>query len=735
MEIISDEDEWADPSIFSKKRKRKKLSTARSRKNLIAPKRDIIFEVNKTNIATSNNSQDKATLEKCIDNNIAQNTDGLISSDIGNTISSESNLVVDNGTGDSEMDKESNTVNIDSLDNSNAPVTTSTIDTLETMIDNGHVEWSNQNLGDPIKKATNNHDITQKKTQDTFDSNSNRNHILCKHIEMKKEAVKRQHMILHSFATNDRAKTLTEDKRIACPPSPSSPTGTGDSEFDGSPPSSTEKQSTTKQTRKASAIVHCPTCQAPLKFNDDSLLDSHVISCMGSFVTPGLQCPKGIHCEHTSLRHFQSFGHKSLAKHRSGITSTSSDLVTIPKCNAPQDKPQNPRMPLSASNGTIFTGKVAKNFLQELMKKKSKPGKRAKSEAQKPKQSAKQEKKRNCPFYKRLPETRFTVDAFKYGSIDGCVAYFLTHFHSDHYGGLTSKFTGNIYCSEGTGNLVAGILNVPRSKIYPIPMYSPTIVDGVEVTLLDANHCPGAVVILFKLQSGKLYLHTGDFRASSWLTDHPMITGKRINILYLDTTYCDKKYSFPSQNEVLAFIVDKCREFVTENKHYIIAVGTYSIGKEKVFEAIAESLGYKAYVTPRKLKMLKLVAPDLLPLLTLDPTSTPLHVVPLFSLGVNKLGTYLDTHCQYANAKLLCFKPTGWSHASTPNLETSKPSTSTGGRIKVYNIPYSEHSSFAELEMFVKKIRPDKIIPTVNNGSATKRDEMASYFKQWMANH
>lgn len=172
-----------------------------------------------------------------------------------------------------------------------------------------------------------------------------------------------------------------------------------------------------------------------------------------------------------------------------------------------------------------------------------------------------------------------------------------------------------------------------------------------------------------------------------------------------------------------------------ENKHYIIAVGTYSIGKEKVFEAIAKSLGYKAYVTPRKLKMLKLVAPDLLPLLTLDPTSTPLHVVPLFSLGVNKLGAYLDTHCQYANAKLLCFKPTGWSHTSTPNLETSKPSTSTGGRIKVYNIPYSEHSSFAELEMFVKKIRPDKIIPTVNNGSATKRDEMASYFKQWMANH
>ncbi|XP_039565313.1 DNA cross-link repair 1A protein isoform X1 [Passer montanus] len=340
-------------------------------------------------------------------------------------------------------------------------------------------------------------------------------------------------------------------------------------------------------------------------------------------------------------------------------------------------------------------------------------------------------RKKQCPFYKKIPGTGFTVDAFQYGEIEGCTAYFLTHFHSDHYSGLTKNFRFPIYCNKITGNLVKSKLRVQEQYVHVLPMDTQCVVNGIKVLLLDANHCPGAAMILFYLPSGAVILHTGDFRADPSMERYPALMGQKVHTLYLDTTYCSPEYTFPAQQEVIQFAVNIAFETVTLNPRTLVVCGTYSIGKEKVFLAIAEVLGSKASMSRDKYKTLQcLESAAVNSLISVDWKGTLLHVLPMMQINFKGLQDHLNKFSENFD-QILAFKPTGWTYSdSCLSLEDIKPQTR--GKITIYGIPYSEHSSYLEMKRFVQWLKPQKIIPTVNVGDWRDRSLMEMHFRDWM---
>ncbi|KAF9109806.1 DNA break repair nuclease [Mortierella sp. AM989] len=420
-----------------------------------------------------------------------------------------------------------------------------------------------------------------------------------------------------------------------------------------------------------------------------------------------------------------------------------------------------------------------------------------------------------CPFYKKMPGN-FTVDAFCYGAVDGCDAYFLSHFHSDHYGGLTSSWNhGLIYCSSITANLVTSRLNVDCKFVKRLPMYEPTVINGVTVRLMDANHCPGSVLFVFDLENPRRrYLHTGDFRACPEMVLDPILRqppNVPIDILYLDTTYSNPRYTFPSQDLVIKEAANLvCREVGIHNNQLpvstsvvqapkkvnimekwlkkesgnneklismsiksaqsikakqkwkdpaeknkiVICVGTYLIGKERVFTAIAKAINSKVYVQHSKLQILScLEDPELLDMLTSNRFEAQVHLVHMGSeMSPESLQDYLDS-LSPTFTRLIAIRPTGWTFTggskkytsadegltmndqnqsipTTPTMLELRPSF-TSSTVKIYPVPYSEHSSFNELAGFVRSLNIAKVIPTVGMGNEKGRHAMNEWFRKW----
>ena len=160
-------------------------------------------------------------------------------------------------------------------------------------------------------------------------------------------------------------------------------------------------------------------------------------------------------------------------------------------------------------------------------------------------------------------------------------------------------------------------------------------------------------MFLFEVGNKKI-LHVGDFRWNRQLMmEMPQLrafsnSSPRLDEIFLDTTYCNKKYSLPTQEEAISAAIEVAEKEMAISKKdqknkTLFLFGSYTIGKEKIYLSVAEHFGMKVYVDSRRYRILSALEwPERMRIFTTHKSETNIWVVPLGSVNFKQMRDYLD---------------------------------------------------------------------------------------------
>ncbi|PHH60969.1 hypothetical protein CDD81_984 [Ophiocordyceps australis] len=168
-------------------------------------------------------------------------------------------------------------------------------------------------------------------------------------------------------------------------------------------------------------------------------------------------------------------------------------------------------------------------------------------------------------------------------------------------------------------NYASGILEARRQTykhlakvLKPLPLDTPTLIqlgpsNHVQITLFDANHCPGAVMFLIE-GGNKAILYTGDMRSEPWfinsLLRNPLLVEYTAQLKHLDTIYLDTTHTanvaFASKADGIAQLVSQVLQYPPHTVFYIHA---YTYGYEDVWIALSKALNSPIHVDDYKLRI------------------------------------------------------------------------------------------------------------------------------------
>lgn len=375
--------------------------------------------------------------------------------------------------------------------------------------------------------------------------------------------------------------------------------------------------------------------------------------------------------------------------------------------------------------------------------------------------------------------------------------YLLTHSHTDHILGLSSKsFAARVVCSPDTKEMLlrheiylerikkdagevatrtfahlkveVGVFG--RDLLRAVPLNTPTefelsSTETVTITLIDANHCPGAVMFLIEGLRGTI-LHTGDVRAEHWLlkslTRNPFLQPyipdteenlrvliargsptasltKTLNVIYLDTACMLRGTVVPTKENAVNGLVELIALF---DKDTYFFINSWTWGYEDVLKGIARAFQCQIHVDRYKHVVYTHISdPFLRTLVTRDAKSTRFHAceryercsfvdVPSFDFKHDLAPRSIE------GKKVVYVNPVTMGCAQWERYRMDvRRRLAMGKDVDRLLVPLERHSPLPELLNFVSLFRPRRIVPNTLVPALGGLDwtAMNAMFKECMA--
>ncbi|XP_011879832.1 PREDICTED: protein artemis [Vollenhovia emeryi] len=333
-----------------------------------------------------------------------------------------------------------------------------------------------------------------------------------------------------------------------------------------------------------------------------------------------------------------------------------------------------------------------------------------------------------------------SVDRFD-GENRNSSAYFLSHCHTDHMEGLSYTFfmyliqyNKYLYCSPISKILLeskfggkdkGSLLNFPCIKAIEVDekfLVEHKSEGNVEitdlfVTCISAGHCPGSVMFLFE-RLDKFILYTGDFRINT--RDYRKLKSlhyhvdsnrfpKKLAKMYLDTTFLDSDFrSFPTRKETINVMGREVRDWLKKSSRNVVVLDcSATYGSEYLYKELSTFL--KDHIKDSRVHVKHYVhesycrISNLESYITNDPLSARIH-------ACMKKGESLKCRTDVLEENILTIVPSAMKWRGE---DSSKIGEWDKQKARMYNVCYSVHASYSELEEFILYFKPEEIYPCV----------------------